>query len=501
MSFKLRTHYGEKAMFGNWSVSGLITMAMLVPLQPATASDRFNNYLKITVLNSNRAMKPIDDGRFLRTLADYERRLKLPEGDACDPRGVRPIRGAKPIYLRNGGPGGLTKCKRGIQRRHPSPTNFNFRTRWNPATHAYEDDYMHKDRRTVRLGILRDKTKKRWTRKRYHCIWTINGVTDNRRQPCRTYKRELGFGTHSAKAVIWRGKRKITTTGTYSFTLSDFKLVAVGDSFGSGEGNPHRYPSAFSGGLYYVKPALWLDPRCHRSLFSSSGIASALIANLNGSARNLGDRTSNLYSVSSMNFACSGASTDFGLNKKYGGKLSAYQVSKLWTDLGEKPNLPTEMFFRGTPPPARRLRAGTSRNPTPPDLPSQFQQIKDHLCKKNGQNELTCRRPDALLFYMGINDVGFADQLIQLIKRCDRKPNCLAGREKLVTKGLEKVTANLREFDRRLKKSKLSSESSKNIYIVEYPNPLSRNKRNDFCNDLKKLREKNNKPLVPYARF
>jgi hypothetical protein len=51
--------------------------------------------------------------------------------------------------------------------------------------------------------------------------------------------------------------------------VRDFMIVALGDSYTSGEGNPERNYTS-------TAPAQWLDYRCHRSLFSYPAITAAI---------------------------------------------------------------------------------------------------------------------------------------------------------------------------------------------------------------------------------
>jgi hypothetical protein len=106
----------------------------------------------------------------------------------------------------------------------------------------------------------------------------------------------------------------------------DELLVAIGDSFGSGEGNPDL------AGVLDRKQAtprfsldpVWLDRRCNRSMHASPSRAAMLLAAVPRNGTDRRDR----HSVSFLSFACSGAKITDGLLNRYDGVVGAPEVAE-----------------------------------------------------------------------------------------------------------------------------------------------------------------------------
>jgi hypothetical protein len=134
-------------------------------------------------------------------------------------------------------------------------------------------------------------------------------------------------------------------------TLRDLLVVSIGDSLGSGEGNPDRDKIDVSG--QFEIPAEWKDRQCHRSARSWS-------------ARLARDLESATTTVTFLNYACSGA-----------------EVRQLFADTYEG------------------IEAG-------PALQPQLDAVERQL-----GSPLASRTPevDVLLLSAGVNDLGFGDLL------------------------------------------------------------------------------------------
>jgi len=275
---------------------------------------QFTDYIGVRVLNNNHLMDRSEGDRLLYTFNNFLQRSAKKR--ACDPRSVAkrpyPMPGVTP-------PG----CQKTMQ---PAPTNTQFDTKWDAFAHRYQFGFLRGAQRTirsVRLGLFR-KEPGGWTeRQGYTCEWTIDGEVIASDQPCRKWVTKLATGKHKASVTVFQNDEQVYQTNDISFEIRDVLIVAMGESFGSGEGNPHTHivfkKDQETGRFYRPAPAWWLDPRCHRSLFSSSSLATMLLADENRGT-----------SFSILNTACSGAETTYGLTKKYSGRLTAKQAHHLW---------------------------------------------------------------------------------------------------------------------------------------------------------------------------
>jgi hypothetical protein len=152
----------------------------------------------------------------------------------------------------------------------------------------------------------------------------------------------LSEGPHTVSLVV--GGR---TVDTQTVTVKDWLIAAIGDSYGSGEGNPDVTKVARAGPDI---PSKWQDRPCHRSAYASAALA----------ARDV-ERADEHSSVTLLHLSCSGATIPVGL-------------------LGS---------YKGAAPDASVV-----------PMPPQVQELSSLLLG---------RRPDALLISIGGNDIGFAD--------------------------------------------------------------------------------------------
>jgi lysophospholipase L1-like esterase len=176
---------------------------------------------------------------------------------------------------------------------------------WDRNAHRYANDYVSPTRWTVRLnacssvGSANDSGARRaiqsWT-------WRLTPLGGQTVAPVN-----LSAGGCAVDAVVgavgrWRVELSVrdevgSTAGTSrEVTLRDLLVVALGDSYASGEGNPNPVDD---------EPD-WIDPQCHRS--DAAWPAQA--------ARRLEGGTT---AVTFISFACTGAKTKHVWRDNYGG--------------------------------------------------------------------------------------------------------------------------------------------------------------------------------------
>lgn len=187
--------------------------------------------------------------------------------------------------------------------------------------------------------------------------------------------------------VRWSAKRddgSLFGSWTQTVEIKDLLIVAMGDSYGSGEGAPeyNRVDGAMWG--------TWVDTRCHRSSFAGAPQAARAI-----------ERTSSKTSVTFMSFACSGAT----INREYGKwaeEGDAYREDKHdpWAPFDPAKNEGSGVLapYRGVQPP-NEADFGDK-------IPAQVDQLVSAL-RGGGQTGEGVREVDALVMSAGGNDASF----------------------------------------------------------------------------------------------
>jgi lysophospholipase L1-like esterase len=141
--------------------------------------------------------------------------------------------------------------------------------------------------------------------------------------PCVfTYPAFKGLGKHRVRVGAVNGST-LVAEGSGTITLKDWLIVGLGDSNGSGEGNPD---------VPGVASPLWEDFRCHRSARSYQALAALAV-----------EAADDASSVTFVHLACSGASITQGLTGPYvglndpGGLPLASQVAAMRNLAGRRP--------------------------------------------------------------------------------------------------------------------------------------------------------------------
>lgn len=174
----------------------------------------------------------------------------------------------------------------------------------------------------------------------------------------------LSEGPHDVTLVL-----DGTPVASQIVTPKDWLIAAIGDSYGSGEGNPD-VPKV-ERKLRRDVPSRWESKQCHRTAFAAAPLAAARV-----------EKADEHSSVTLVHLSCSGATIDSGLVGSYAG-----------AGPDDRPTHPT-------PPQVKKLRSliGT-------------------------------RIPDALLISIGGNDIGFSSIITACLvyPACDenKKPRCV----------------------------------------------------------------------------
>ncbi|MBM7112566.1 SGNH/GDSL hydrolase family protein [Archangium primigenium] len=236
---------------------------------------------------------------------------------------------------------------------------------------------------------------------------------------------------------------------TQKVTIKDWLIVGLGDSFGSGEGNPDL-PGDYPNDV----PARWADARCHRSFKAPSALVAQRL------------ETSDPHtSVTYVSLACSGANISRdGLKLNHPNPYQSWMGTLLEPDSSAGPILHLGSGLLGD---------YVGIEPAAPRLPAQVDRLKELV---GG------RRIDAMLLSAGGNDAGFGDVLTHctITSTCSGVNDSDGDRLRaFVGRRFDELPGRYRALGDRLAQLFPSSP----VYLTEYPD-LSRDAAGVTCEQI-----------------
>ncbi|HVL93047.1 MAG TPA: GDSL-type esterase/lipase family protein, partial [Acidimicrobiales bacterium] len=200
-------------------------------------------------------------------------------------------------------------------------------------------------------------------------IWNVAG-TELSRATCRISWVAPGQGSYPVSLTV-EGNDGRRQSVTELVVVRDLLVVSLGDSLGSGQGNPH-VPTLRDLFGKQLSPPVWEDTRCHRSEVAGSAQVARHIETSDPST-----------SVTFVHLACSGAKVEDPKSREMGGLLDGYE--------GQDDAFKKE-----------------------PLLPPQLEELERIV----GDREI-----DLLLLSIGINDVDFGGIVVNCItkRKCHEK--------------------------------------------------------------------------------
>ncbi len=202
---------------------------------------------------------------------------------------------------------------------------------------------------------------------------------------CHPFKLYSDQAPHTARLAIedMNGNDYVFADGQtfvqQEIQIKDYFIVSIGDSYGSGQGNPD-IPQVVAPGILGIgwqleEPAYWQDERCHRSANSASSLAALELENSDPHS-----------TVTYINFACTGAT------------LNTTRYDTYWDPLPHTGDAGEGVLgsYRGEITNVGYTGAGY--------IPPQIDQVRNALIPPENVD----RRPiDALIISAGGNDMHF----------------------------------------------------------------------------------------------
>lgn len=434
----------------------ILAAAALVALDTCAFSQSTKHKFFWIVLNNNRLVS--DDAEQDRYEKQLCRALDCSGSEAAGPGMWFCLQmfGSSKYDTRGVGAGSRSKereyCAREGYRvtrddRYWTPFPDGVRTRWQQGSGQYERGLISSKVREIRAW--RPETSKG---EGEVCHWQLEGVDPRPiSKPCDS---DEPANLYHAKVELGRKYKLTLRIGDDPLTIErevqvdDVVFAIVGDSYASGEGNPHTFRD-MAAKRVGRKIETWLDRRCHRSLIGFPTMAISIAAMLD---RQQGGDLKHTFTP--LTFACSGAEIRGG-----GGLLAPYA--------GIETRAHVETFSTLFPD-----VGAVDRRPL---LKPQLEQLKEALCPAG---TFPCgRAPDFLLISIGGNDIGFGSIIRELITYCG-KPSGRCAIDRVMTRlrALEKSFDDLAAEIAKLK-------VTRKVFLTEYPN-LTQNETGRPCDDI-----------------
>jgi hypothetical protein len=345
--------------------------------------------------------------------------------------------------------------------RHERPTNYN--TKWIEQQQQYQVSWVHEPSRDIRVfftggGVPRNSECLTAVRQKKAADMTPDeGWSKPEKQPC--YKMIVNVNRDTAYQV----RVNVSTLPQPLFAdvfVQDVLVAVMGDSFASGEGNPHAKHKHYDPYSVSFFPAAWWDTRCHRSLASGPAQAAGMLAMA---------RTK--HTVTFISYACSGAEIKDGVLTRYSGRETVLQILKSWSDVSA--NAPVSLLAADPIPPLNSAYYvfGNARSPSS-KLEPQIDKLAAALC--TGDRPAPCekeweRRPDILIISVGGNDIGFGEVASMLLTKTQSgdENKWLEAKKVDLQPHFKRLAGDFGELAAKVK----TTIKPRHVLLMDYPDP------------------------------
>jgi hypothetical protein len=271
----------------------------------------------------------------------------------------------------------------------------NHKTMWDERSLRYDDNLLHLKTRKVELRIVRLAVSRVAT-----CEWSRwvpdrskdgenKGAWSQISDKCGPITQEVQVDDEQKFRVVIKAGTVIRNAEAV-VKVKDIFIAVLGDSYASGEGNPHSWIQPWYQSIAH--PAIWWDNRCHRSLAASPVQAAMRLAHTNKKA-----------SITFLSFACSGAEIRQGILGKFSGRETVFQINGAWRNRSVNSENPDAGVLTA-PLESAAYQSNSQPRPVEHQLDPQIDALKREMCAKG-----PCRHPDILIVSVGGNDIGFGE--------------------------------------------------------------------------------------------
>ncbi len=307
------------------------------------------------------------------------------------------------------------------------------------GTAKYDHDYVHPERWTLTLDACGSRPAQGAAIVSF--TWEIAGVAGPPSPTCKATHDFPELDTYPVRLTVTQNDGQSDSV-TKDVAVKDFLVVSIGDSFGSGQGNPDQPREPEEQGLPQdvrpsgIKPAQWQDERCSRSAVAGPARAAMAL-----------ERMDPKSSVTFLSFACSGATFFEGPLGEYDGAAPPLRIVK-----HEELNPQLDEVAQAVCA-EKRYRVGPGR-----------------ACPTVHQ-----RRIDALIVSIGGNDWEFAN----IIALCLVEPDC--GKSRDIH---DWVRTDLRwRFHVLAERLKYLNLDVADVFVTGYPDPTS-DENGKLCDEI-----------------
>jgi|GEM_PF-971163 len=271
---------------------------------------------------------------------------------------------------------------------------------WDPVSMTYDPNYVYPTSWKITFnGCQTGNDYENLIRPdlyEYEYTWTLDGVVLT--TPfCKLTRLFTDKEAHPMGLTVTRIIDGVSQTfPVQTIQVKDYFIVSLGDSYGSGQGNPDIEqvvdPGFLGIGWDLISPAQWQDERCHRSANAAPALAALAL-----------EASDPHSSVTFISFACTGATIQ---TPSYD-LIGPTDEDPLWGLRGS-----------GILGPQRGEVTDVAWGDYANYIPAQMQQLEDALAAApEGQGP---RQIDALVISAGGNDMKFGP----IIKQCILFTNC-----------------------------------------------------------------------------
>ncbi len=406
----------------------LLLIGVLAGASSAFAIDTSNG-IDWEVRHRFRVIDTRDHDQFIADFNSYFKR-------AAEARGVDAVSGRREPYPSPFQSSFVPDQK--LANRCPAIFRCMLETWYDPATAQYDHHWFHDERRRISVSLpSRAEANKL-------CRWSIGDREPTSPQPCNGSTSLVAkLGGQDITVYIDSRDGRPPVSRKLTIEIKDLKFVALGDSFASGEGNPHvTFNEGNLSGNNPPRLAEWWDHRCHRSLLPSSAQTAIMLAQKRRDT-----------SVTYVSFACSGGTIRKGLIGTYNGvedaRQTQHRLNAYGPDGGNVPHLRTD------------------------PMPIQIDQAQQLLCKQRGVTPCPqSAQPDIVTFTTGGNELEFGPKVKQ----------CALGRCRFTHEEMRPAFTKLRKQYEELA-PRINSLNARQVFLVTYPDMTRREDGKTDCGD------------------